>query len=603
MKRIFFYILLSAVLLTAIEIEQLNDDEINALVTKLKSDPIDLNTADFDQLYELPFLDRSTCERIINYRLERTGFKTTGEVHAFLNIEEEYYKILRGCFVLNKPLKQIGSLSIQGRYKEELPIPAEIADSNWVGSSPFYQQNILFRYKNADQNLYSRFLTRKESGEIAAGTSFKYNLEYEDSRTHFLAGSFKYNSPSMFGWQNSSFSGSNSLSLQLKKEKSIKNSLSSGKNDINGFFGSYDLTPNFTIAAFSGASYIQSIKDSSGTVTKINFTHLYRTPAEISEFSETAYLLSGAEFQYLFNNTQLRCNILSQKFSDKTDTTLHLPAQFCSEILLKQKWNKFFISSISALLMPDCNIAWDLKNYIRLNQTAVELNYSYCSEINFLLPLNSLLASGADNEHNLSAIVTRRTDSEAFSLAGKIGFRKYKSIPDKSFLSSNIALTGEKKAGDFLYHCRIKNSISYQQYSTNITEENNSSYQFKINWRTDSLSLQSILLFINSNQDNRPYGYLFGQSADYQIVQNWSFKTGIDFFLSQPGITLTQTRTDNSSAVSTRFFAGQGNDIFLRIIYESIKSKFETGALLYRSEVADQENYRTIFDISIQFSL
>jgi len=603
MKQFLTYILLLCSILPAIEIELLSDEEIEALTSRLKSEPVDINNADFEQLYELPFLDRSICERILNNRATEGGFKTIKEVRLFLNLEEDYFKIVRGCIKLAKTEKAVNTLIIDSRMKLEQPVIAEIADSNWLGTAPFYQQKITYSHTQSEKSVYSRFLTRKESGELATGSNFKYNFEYTDKQYQLLMGSFRYNSPTSFGWQNSSFGSSGGLSTTLTREKAVKTSLSSARTDLQGLFTDFSINQNLSLAAFYGESYLQAIKDSNGTVTRINYTHLSRTPAEISDYSPTTYLLGGTEIQYNYARSSLRGNLLYQKFKDQTTADLALPGTFASEISFRQLWSPDFISKASAILTPERKPAFEANNYMRFEQNTVELSYSYCAERSYLLPINTLIASGAEWEQNLSLQLSNRTPSEEIALKGKLGWRKYASEEDQTFLTSNIAVNGQKRVGNFLYNLKAGNSITYQQYTTRITKENNSNYQFKINWRTDSLNLQTILTFNNSNLNNRPYGYIFGQAADYKISNNWQIKFGGDLYFSQAGITLTQTRTDISSAVNTRFFSGEGNDFYTRISCEYKNLQAESGALIYRTREKSQEVYRTLIDMSLHLSL
>ncbi|MBL7073855.1 helix-hairpin-helix domain-containing protein [candidate division KSB1 bacterium] len=261
--------------------EEADRSDLMDQLEELKQSPIDLNSARVEDLLQIPYLDRFTAQKIVEYRQQHGNFRKVGDLTVLPEIDPEFYETIKEfLFIPEKggvpPLQ--GTLRVRAGRK--------------LGRSRGFQENL---YRGSPEKLYQRIDLRlaervslgivleKDSGEDRLGDLAVFSLSLRDvlNQDHLVLGNFRL----QFGqglvlWNGFGFSkGGDPISPVKKKAAGVRPFSSSSENQAFAG-GSYGVGwGRFNGTVFFARTPLDATLGEGG-VTSISETGLHRTEAE-----------------------------------------------------------------------------------------------------------------------------------------------------------------------------------------------------------------------------------------------------------------------------------------------------------------------------------
>ena len=279
--------------------------------------PIDINTAGYSELSQLPVLDYYSIEKIIEYRKRKRKYRSVTELYE-CGIRKEAAEMIMP-FVTegkrNEPGKMnFGSLKIRSYGISKYP---KINEPDFAGNNLKINNRIKLNY--ADM-IYVNALADKDAGEKSYADFYSYNISYmgESFVKKAILGSYTVE----FGqglaiWSPYAFSKSaDAVGSVVKHPHGISAYTSSGENRFL-YGGAAELAwKDFTLTPFYSVQKTSGVADSAG-FTSLNMSGLFRTPGEISNKNNLKISTEGliAGYQNRRKNILVKLLYLMNNFS------------------------------------------------------------------------------------------------------------------------------------------------------------------------------------------------------------------------------------------------------------------------------------------------
>lgn len=371
--------------LTDADQTETEDDSYIVQLQYFKKHPLNLNTADANDLKELFFLTDLQIENLLSYRRLLGKFISTYELQAvpawdigtikkilqFVTIDNS----LSMAEDLKKRFKE-GDHALLFRFSEVLErskgFDKAMPGTKYLGS----RQRLFFRYCYQYRNLLQYgIVSEKDAGEQIFKGKQKYGFDFYSlhlfvtklGRIKALAlGDFTVNmGQGLIQWQSIAFSKSADV-LAIKRQLSILRPYHSsgefyfnrgagitfgfGKIEVTGFVSFRKLSANFTTDTLNNEDIISSFLNSG----------YHRTQAEIDNKDDVQQLSYGGNITYHQRNWHIGLNGLSYNFS--------LPVQKRNEpynlfAIHGREWNNFSV-----------NYSWTYRNLHFFGEAATDQN-------------------------------------------------------------------------------------------------------------------------------------------------------------------------------------------------------------------------------------
>ncbi len=272
--------------------------------------PIDLNSAGYSELSQLPVLDYYAIEKIIDYRRRKKEFRSINELYK-CGIRKEVADMIMPFVSTGKPIKSdkmnYGSLKTRSYGISKYP---ELDEPDFEGNNLKINNRIKLNYANM---IYVNALADKDAGEKNYADFYSYNISYlgKSLVKKVILGSYTVE----FGhglavWSPYAFSKSaDAVNSVVKHPHGISAYTSSGENRFL-YGGATEIAwEDFTLIPFYSVQKTSGVLDSSG-FTSLNMSGLFRTPTEISKKKNLKISTEGLIAGYRNNSRNISVKLL-----------------------------------------------------------------------------------------------------------------------------------------------------------------------------------------------------------------------------------------------------------------------------------------------------
>jgi len=344
------------------------DDDFNYydLVENLIENPIDINSADQNELLKIPFLKLNDVKSILKTRKLIKEFSSAEDLNLIKDIHPDILLLLK-LLITIKPrnVDSKNSFSLRSRISKDLQERKGFTENKFVGND-LKNYN---RLKFTTSNFSSGIIIEKDAGEKSFIDHYSGFVSYksEGFLKEILVGDFNVE----FGqglaiWSPYSFSKSADATNTIKYDHDFIPHISSEENKFLRGIALQTKLQNLEINTF----YSQNKKDASiddfGNVTNFNFTGFHRTKNEIDNFENIKEITFGGIVKYNFNqNLSLGISHIKNQF-DKI---------FSYQNNFGLSGNDFSFTSISYnLIWENLNLAGEFSNN---SKTTASINNLY----------------------------------------------------------------------------------------------------------------------------------------------------------------------------------------------------------------------------------
>lgn len=313
------------------ETEDTEDSQLLDQLQKLQQDPVDINTANSDELQLIPYIDAILATKILEYRIRNAKFYSIIELRYVEGVDDVLYEKIKKFVVVKtskvdftkdefgvvqkikdsrKGFFQNLFIEFRSRFSNDLQPSAgyyEDANNPYLGTRPKLYNRLVARYNYSGCKFAGSLLTEKDPGEQKFADHIGGYVEMKAPiiLNHFLLGDYTLE----FGqgitlWGSYSFSKGSEAVSGIKKKGDDINSYSS-VNEVQyfrGVAGKIKLPTSFGDLSLFGF-YSDNRIDASIDTTLDQLSSLYedgyhRTESEINRGNSGKEKLLGGRFLY-----------------------------------------------------------------------------------------------------------------------------------------------------------------------------------------------------------------------------------------------------------------------------------------------------------------
>lgn len=331
------------------ETEDSEDSELLDRLQALQNEPVDINTANSDQLQLIPYIDAILATKILEYRIRNTKFYSIIELRYVEGIDDILYEKIKK-FVVVKTSKvdftkdEFGVVQkirdsrtgfmhnlfveFRSRFSNDLQPSAGYLKSNgYVGTRPKLYNRLKARYNTGGYKFSAGILAEKDPGEqkFADHLGGYAEMKAPIVLNHLLAGDYTLE----FGqgitlWGSYSFSKGSEAVSGIKKKGDDINSYSSvnevqyfrgvaGKVKLPSSFGDFSL-----FGFYSNNNIDASIDTTLDQLSSLYEDGYHRTQSEINRDNSGKEKLLGGRFLYeskIFATTKIGLTYYRSEYS------------------------------------------------------------------------------------------------------------------------------------------------------------------------------------------------------------------------------------------------------------------------------------------------
>ncbi|MBK7106821.1 MAG: helix-hairpin-helix domain-containing protein [Ignavibacteriae bacterium] len=283
------------------------DDDFNYydLLENFIENPIDINSADKNELLKIPFLKLNDAKSILKTRKMLNEFTSIEDLNLVKDIHPDILMLLK-LLVIVKPKNDksaktyFNNFSLRSRISNDLQERSGFTENKFSGNGLKNYNRIKFNYSDFSLG----FLTEKDVGEKLFTDHYSGFLSYKNLGIvkEILVGDFNIE----FGqglaiWSPYSFSKSSDANNIIKQERNLVPHISSEENKFLRGIAIHSKLNNFEIKTFFSQNYKDASIDDFGNVTNFNFTGFHRTENEINNFENLKETTFGGIINYFIN--------------------------------------------------------------------------------------------------------------------------------------------------------------------------------------------------------------------------------------------------------------------------------------------------------------
>ncbi len=306
--------------LESVSIEQ-EDSELYDLIEQLFNNPINLNSADFDQLMVIPFMDVRTASSILVYREANSQFFSVNELNSIEGVNEAVIQRIKPFLtvrdiktddskIITGESKKILSAELRSRAQSDIQDRSGFSGNKYGGSKLKSYNRIKIKFY---EKLRAGVLIEKDPGEKSVNDFTSFHLYGEN----FYLDKFAFGDYLIeFGeglaiWSPYAFSkGSETVGSVNRNSREIIPYTSTDENRfLRGAAGSYSIG-DFMLTAFYSSNQIDANLDTiSSTVVSIPVDGYHRTESEIRKKDRINEKIFGGIFSFSTMN-KLKISLL-----------------------------------------------------------------------------------------------------------------------------------------------------------------------------------------------------------------------------------------------------------------------------------------------------
>lgn len=296
--------------------EPVGDIDESDLYDKLEQlllNPVDINTATLDDLLQIPLIEISDAQLIIEHRKKFGIFFSLSELNTVENLDRELIKnITPFLYIEKKPIdvteppgkiETIASKSnvlLRSRYITALQQNDGFLRNRFEGTKPKIYNRLLVRYNNQFQ---AGYLTDKDPGESALNEFSSFHIAANDigfiNRAVIMDYLLEFGQGLTF-WSPYAFSkGADAIVPVRRNDRILRPYTSSTENNFFRGVASAFNFGDFILTGFYSYNYFDANIDSvTNKITSTLIDGLHRTPGEIRKKNAASERLFGGRLDY-----------------------------------------------------------------------------------------------------------------------------------------------------------------------------------------------------------------------------------------------------------------------------------------------------------------
>jgi hypothetical protein len=295
----------------------IDESDLYDQLEQLLINPINLNTATIDQLIQIPSIDISTAELIINHRKKFGYFFSLTELNSVENLNKEIVKQITPFLYIEKmpsetiePPGKIENITLKSnvllrsRFINALQTNEGFLENKFEGTKPKIYNRLLMRYNNQIQ---AGYLADKDAGESAINEFSSFHIAFNDigfvNRAVIMDYFLEFGQGLTF-WSPYAYSkGADAVVPVKRNDRILKPYTSSTENNFfRGAAAAFNLG-DFILSGFYSYNYFDANIDSvTGMITSTPIDGLHRTPNEINKRKTASEKMIGGRVDYRYEN-------------------------------------------------------------------------------------------------------------------------------------------------------------------------------------------------------------------------------------------------------------------------------------------------------------
>lgn len=352
------------------------DEESLTSFYELLEQPIDLNSCSIDELYQLPFLDRSKAQSIIKYRKAKGKITSVYELQAIQLMDSKTIRLLLPFVTVldfkmtSDPLVKHHLRIYLHRYLEQ-----EYLRGDYIGN-PYKSY---FRYSAQSKSINWGLTTEKDAGEQWLDFNSLYlNLKGENKQ--LFIGDYQLSlGQGLLCYQGFSFGKSAQVLGTFKNAQVLRSYTSTRENHFLRSIAYQHRIKNWQYSFFlSSNKQDANVVDSLEMVSSVSDIGLHRTESELDNKRQHKHHLMGSRLAFEKRNFKTSVYSLFQSYDKKRlvgEDTLSMQwglgldysftlknTHFFGEYVVQQK-TIAFLSAINTQLASDLSFSALYRNY------------------------------------------------------------------------------------------------------------------------------------------------------------------------------------------------------------------------------------------------
>jgi hypothetical protein len=292
---------------------EIDNSDLYDNLEQLLNNPINLNTASLNDLLQIPELDVSTAQLIIDHRKQYGNFFSVSELNAVQNLDKDLIKKITPFVYVQRRQQEIqeepdninliisnSNAQFRSRFTNALQTNEGFLQNKFEGTKPRVYNRILANYNN---HIQAGYLAEKDPGETSLNEFSTYHVAFNNIGFIYKAVVMDYYLEFGQGltlWSPYAYSkGADAVFTIRRNDRILRPYTSSTENN---FFRGAAATLNFGNFFFSGFysnNYFDANIDSvTGEITSTPIDGLHRTTTEIRKRKSASEKMIGGRIDY-----------------------------------------------------------------------------------------------------------------------------------------------------------------------------------------------------------------------------------------------------------------------------------------------------------------
>ena len=311
----------------------IDESDLYDQLEQLLLNPVNLNTANVEQFIQLPSVDISTAELIIDHRKKFGYFFSLSELNMVENLNKDLIKNITPFLYIEKkpeygtePPKKIETITsnsdilFRSRFINALQTNEGFSRNKFEGTKPKIYNRLLVKYNNQFQ---AGYLADKDAGESSINEFSTFHIAFNDIgfvQKAVIMDYFLEFGQGLTFWSPYAYSkGADAVVPVRRTDRIIRPYTSSTENNFfRGAAAAFNLG-DFIVSGFYSYNYFDASIDSvTGKITSAPVDGLHRTPNEISKRKAASEKMLGGRIDYRLGNLlQLGAIYYQSNFSNE----------------------------------------------------------------------------------------------------------------------------------------------------------------------------------------------------------------------------------------------------------------------------------------------
>ena len=295
-----------------------NESVYNELILELRENPININSADKNDLMRIPLVTEQMADSILKIRLIKKRFTNRRQIRPATGTD--IYDLIKDLITIKEYKNYRVRITQRNTYKLET-IP-EIESGKYSGNALYNYSRIIYHYKSKWK---IGIITQKDPGEQSYADHLNYAAEYSQDKWQVILGNYylhfgmglTHSNP--YGMQKSIYIPAIFRESYTVARSNLTSSESSGKF---GLFSGYTMNESFSVFAFY-SDILRDVTLSDGYVTNLRFDGYHRSDYEQESAKKLKEKNFGAGLSYNFSGFKISGLYSTYKFSPGFENNIY----------------------------------------------------------------------------------------------------------------------------------------------------------------------------------------------------------------------------------------------------------------------------------------